>query len=70
MELFQDNAYIYTFQYGNTPFNTFNIVPDAIGSIGIFINHSPCPNCIGGRYWTEKGPLLIFIATKKIRMKE
>lgn len=64
------SAYIFKFQDGKTPFTTWNIVTERVAGIGMFINHSNDPNAVPGRYWTPKGPLILFFAKRKIKRNE
>lgn len=49
---------------------SWNIIPEGVAGIGMFINHSSTPNVEPGKYWCDKGPLILFIAKRKIKRNE
>jgi SET domain-containing protein len=49
---------------------SWNIIPEGVAAIGMFINHSKDPNVVPGKYWTSKGPLILFFAKRKIKRNE
>ena len=69
IESYKDCKYIFNFQDGPTPFTSWAIVPVGVAHLGMFINHGR-PNVIPTRFWSSKGPILIFISIRKISMGE
>ena len=69
IEFYKDCKYIFNFQEGPTPFTSWAIVPMGVANMGMFINHG-APNVTPARFWSSKGPLLIFISLRKIGMGE
>jgi len=69
IEYYKDCKYIFNFQEGLTPFTSWAIVPVTVAHLGMFINHGT-PNVVPSRFWSSKGPLLLFISLRKISMGE
>ncbi len=69
IDSYKDCKYIFNFQDGPTPFTSWAIVPVGVAHLGMFINHGK-PNVIPTRFWSSKGPILIFISLRKISMGE
>lgn len=69
IESYKSCKYIFNFQDGPTPFTSWAIVPIGVAHLGMFINHG-IPNVTPTRFWSAKGPLLLFISLRKINMRE
>lgn len=69
IESYKTCKYIFNFQDGPTPFTSWAIVPVRVAHLGMFINHGT-PNVIPTRFWSSKGPILLFISLRKIKMGE
>jgi hypothetical protein len=68
-ESYQNCKYIFSFQDGPTPFTSWAIIPVGVANLGIFINHGK-PNVAPSRFWSSKGPIILFISLRKINMGE
>lgn len=66
---YKNCQYIFNFQDGPTPFASWAIVPEGVAHLGMFINHGT-PNVTPSRFWSAKGPILLFISLRKITMGE
>jgi hypothetical protein len=69
IDQYKNCHYIFNFQDGPTPFSSWAIVPEAVGHIGMFVNHGKA-NVIPSRFWSAKGPVLLLISLRKIAMGE
>jgi len=49
--------------------NVWAIAPEIVAHLGMFINHGTA-NVNPSRFWSAKGPLLLFISVRKISMGE
>jgi hypothetical protein len=67
IESYKGCKYIFNFQDGPTPFTSWAIVPVGIAHLGMFINHGT-PNVAPTRFWSSKGPILLFISLRRISM--
>ena len=69
IESYKNCPYIFNFQDGPTPFTSFAIVPIRVAHLGMFINRG-IPNVKPNRFWSSKGPIILFTSLRKIKMGE
>ena len=62
-----ESRYLFDFQRGKGPYSSFTFIPDTHTHLGQFLNHSRNGNVKPDKYWTSKGPIIIFRATRDIQ---